>query len=152
MEQKGFTFVEIIVVIGIFLLILTLTFQSFRQFNTHQTLDRNIMLVASVLNEARSLTLASKNASQYGVHFENSQVVLFSGATYVGGSAINIVTLLSSSVRASSVSLTGGGSDIIFERLSGKTNQNGIITLSLVSDPSATKSIIVHQTGLSEIN
>jgi len=152
MKQKGFTLVEIIVIIGIFLLISTLAFQSFIQFNKYQALDKNVMLISSAINEARSLTLGSKNAIQYGIHFGESQITLFSGITYIENNVTNIVIPLSNFVRISSISLAGGGLDIVFNRLSGKTYQNGRITLSLVSDPSSIKSIIVYQTGLSEIN
>ncbi len=150
-KNKGFTLVEILVAIALMALISTVVIFSFSRINSMGALDKGSAEVVSTLNEARSLTLSSKDSSSYGVRFEESEIILFRGV-YNPSSAENILIPLSSLIRISDVSLEGGGSEVLFERLSGAVSENGSVTVSLVNDPSQSKIINIHETGLSEIN
>ncbi len=143
---------ELVVVIGILALLSLITFQLFRTFTSAESLMKDARQVISELNKAQSLTLSSKDADQYGVHLETSRITLFKGSSYISTSTSNISTTLSPLVRISPISLAGGGSDVIFQRLTGETTQTGTITLSLVSSASTTKSITIYATGVSEIH
>ncbi|MCX6701946.1 MAG: prepilin-type N-terminal cleavage/methylation domain-containing protein [Candidatus Zambryskibacteria bacterium] len=149
---SGFTLIETLISLAIIMSLSVIGFQSFQNVNNSEALNKDISQIISVLRQARSLTLDSKNADQYGVHFENSQVVLFEGTTYISSDINNVKTSLNNRVRISSIVLSGGGSDIIFEQLTGKTSQDGNITLSLINNPSNIKRITVYKTGLAEIN
>lgn len=141
---------EIIVVIAIFALAVSAILNSFGQLNQNQVVNKNTELVATVLREARSLTLSSKGGNQYGVHLESSQVVLFQGATYNPAAPSNIYYALNSLGNISVITLAGGGSDVVFDRLTGDTSQSGTIKLSLLSDTSSTRTITISGTGLVE--
>ncbi|TAL49355.1 hypothetical protein EPN83_01235 [Patescibacteria group bacterium] len=149
--RAGFTVAELVVIIGIMALVLTLTYASFANLGKREVLDKEALQVVSILNEARSLTLASEGASQYGVHFETAQVVLFRGFSYSSTDPQNKTVPLHDRVVISAINLTGGGSEVVFERLTGTTGESGTTTLSLKSDAGQTKSVVIFATGITEV-
>ena len=150
MKSKGFTFMEIIVVVAIFSVAVGAILNSFGQLNQNQVINKNTELVATVLREARSLTLSSKGGNQYGVHLESFQVVLFQGSIYNPVASSNIYYSLNPLGNISVTTLAGGGSEIVFDRLTGDTSQSGTIKLSLIADPSSIRTVTVSGTGLVE--
>jgi prepilin-type N-terminal cleavage/methylation domain-containing protein len=149
--QAGFSVLEIIIVIVILVLLSTLTFVSFSNLNKHEILDKEALHVLSLIHEARSLTLSSREDSQYGVNFESDKMTLFKGASYSPGDPDNKIISIHPQVRISSIVLNGGGTAMIFKRLSGTTDNHGTTTLSLVGDTSQTKDITIFSTGIAEI-
>lgn len=150
--DSGFTAIEILVAIAIVVLLSVITFTSFSNLNRKEILDKESLKILSVIQDARSLTLSSKNSSQYGVYFEEDRIISFAGSTYNSSNPNNLETTLSSRVSITSIALNGVVSEVVFERLSGKTSQFGTVTLSLVSDSSLTKTIRIFETGLLEID
>jgi prepilin-type N-terminal cleavage/methylation domain-containing protein len=148
---SGFTLIEILVVIAFIALLSTITFQSFRALNDKEALDKDAHGILSLMLEARSLTLSSKNANQYGVHFESDKAVIFTGGVYDANASDNVVMDLNHGVRITDIDLQGGGNEVIFTRLTGNTSQYGTTTISLLADSSKTKSIVIFQSGLSEV-
>ncbi len=146
--RAGVTLVELLMVVAILFVLFAVTTRTFQGVNSGKALDTEALHIISELNEARSLTLSSKYANPFGIHFASSSVTLFQGATYDAGSATNTVTLLNSLVHVSSIDLAGGGSDVVFQRLTGKTVHSGSITLSLISSASTSKTIMIYTTGL----
>ena len=149
--KKGFSLIEIVIVIAIFVVLFALTLTAFSRFNSNQALNRSVSEVTSVLNEARALTLASFDNTVYGVHLLSDSTTLFKGQTFSPSDPDNKITTISSKVSISNIVLSGGGNDIIFQRLTGKTDQDGTMTLSLVSDSSKSKTITVEVSGIIEI-
>jgi len=141
---------EIIVVLAVFAVAISAILNSFGQLNQNQVINKNTELVATVLREARSLTLASKGGNQYGVHLESSRAVLFQGSVYNSSGTSNVYYSLNPLGNISVVTLAGGGAEIIFDRLTGDTSQSGTIRLSLADDSSSTRTITVSGTGLVE--
>ena len=146
--MKGFSLLEIIVVIGILVLLAALGTGSLLQFSKTTDLNSSVEGSVSSLLEARSKTLSSQEESQYGVHFESDKIVLFRGAVYFSGDPLNEEAALPSSVETASISLNGGGSDVIFKKLTGETDQYGTVTFRLKSDISKTRVITVGSTGV----
>ena len=104
-------------------------------------------MIVETLRLARSQTLASKNATQYGVHFSPSGITLFSGSSYVASASTNVVFLLHPGDTISSIAISSGGEDIIFDRLTGATADAGTVTVSS-PDSSLSKSVTIYGTGL----
>lgn len=144
--MKGFSFIEIIFVVLIILVMGAVLVSPFVSFQRATELNATTEQILSFLFEARSKTLASEGETIYGVHIETSRVVLFSGATFVDGTASNVVFTFPSGVQVSSLALNGGGSDVIFTRLTGETTQHGTITTRSVTD-GRTRTITIQQTG-----
>ena len=152
MKVKGFTLIEQVLVIAIIVLLVTITLVSFSLFRQERQLEGTTAELVSTLEQARAQTLAFTGQSVYGVHVDTNQFVLFQGGSYDAAAATNKVFLLSQDVEASAWVLQGGGNDIIFDRLTGKTSQSGAITLRIKQHTSRTKTITVLTTGVVSSN
>lgn len=149
--QKGFTVIEILVVLALGALLTGFVVSSFSKVNEHEVLNTNSDLIVSILNEARSMTLSSVGDTGYGVHFDTDQVVLFRGTSYSSVSATNVPTALNSRVAMRNISF-GGGSNVVFNRLTGATAQAGTLQIYLKNASTTYKTISVSATGISERN
>ena len=149
--DRGVSIVEILVVIAILSILSVMTFETFWKLNSTKAIETDASRVLLELQEARSLTVSSKNADQYGIHFASSSFTLFEGASFVAGSSTNVTNNLNPAVLISSTSFAGGGADVIFQRLTGETSQNGTVMLSLSASSSVSKTITVYKTGVVEM-
>jgi len=149
-NTKGFGLVEVLIVASVIAILAAISYQTFFDTNRMQALEKDRDIVLSTLERARSLTLSSSGDRQYGVHIENNRVILFPGNNYDVSDPENAVESLNALVTIASSSIKGGGNDIVFERLTGKTLQSGTIGVSLIADPSREYIIVVHDTGLVE--
>lgn len=148
--KKGFTIIEILIVIVVLTIIATIVASAFSRFNNNQSLQSATAQIVSVLDEARSKTLASYDNSVYGVHLQSDKTVLFKGEVFSPSSSDNKDFIFSSKILISDISLSGGENEIIFKRLTGKTDHSGTITLSLISDSSKFKTITIQSSGIIE--
>lgn len=151
---KGFSAIELVIVISILVVlvgIITLPLSKNRQA---RFLLQSADDVVSALNTAHAKTLSAVNSSQYGVKFETNKVTMFTGDTYNSGATDNNIVSLQSGVEinSGSILLNGSATSIVFDRLTGNTNQYGTITLRLVNDISKTKTITVEKTGLVKLD
>ncbi len=144
----GFSLIEILTVIAILTILSTIIWSALAGFNKNKALDRMATEAVSTLEKARSLTLAAKNNIAYGVHFQSDRIILFEGDTFSSIDPNNEETVLNSLVTISDIMISGDGDDIVFDRLTGKTSQDGTVTFSLVSDSSATTTINISSTGI----
>ena len=147
----GYSLVELLVVIGILVLIAALSYSAYVAMLQHKTLDADGALIVAELSQARSLTLSGESGDQWGVHFASTSVTLFEGASYSAGASGNVVTSFDSADSLFSITLAGGGSDVLFQRLTGETAQSGAITLALVASSTQTKTVTIYPTGIAEI-
>ncbi len=150
MKTKGFSILELIVVLAVMAILVAIFLNTFIVFRKNQALAKDSETIALVLNEARNLTLDSKNSSNYGVHITSSKVTFFVGNTYGAGNSGNMDYALNTTDTIITISLTGGGSDVAFQRLTGETSQNGTVTISSPGI-SQTKTVTIYKTGLIEV-
>ena len=147
--KKGFTIIELLLVLGIMSILTTILLNSFVSFGREQGLSKDASLVIEVLRQAQSNTLNSKNSNQFGVHFSTNSLILFTGSVYSPGASTNEIYNFNADIRLSSAVLNGGGVDVVFAKLSGGTDNDGTITL-VSQSTGATKVIRVYKTGLIE--
>jgi type II secretory pathway pseudopilin PulG len=149
-NKQGATLLEVIVSITIILILGMIGMWYFMKARGGEALNKDRQGVVAILAEARALSLSSKNAASYGVHVEASKAVLFEGSTYSSGASSNKLHTFNSSVQISANSFNGGGNEIIFNRLTGETDDFGTIRLSLVSDAMSSTTITVNNLGVVE--
>jgi prepilin-type N-terminal cleavage/methylation domain-containing protein len=151
--KKGLTLVEVLVVLIIIAVIASLSYLAFVSLSKTQILERDASALISFIEEARSSTLASKEASQYGVYIseEENKAVFFKGASFVEGAPQNVEFLFNNNVSVSVNLVDGESSAVVFDRLKGTVSAHGSIILSLVSDPATTLTIAIYPTGASEL-
>ncbi len=147
--SRGFTLVEVLVSITIMLMLAVVIVSGFSNFRGYFALRAAVQDVHTALIDARAATLAAKNDTVHGVHFDTTQVVRFEGPTYATGTATNITLPFSNGITASTT-LQGGGVDVVFTRLSGLSQKYGTTTLT-EPHSGATSTILITSTGLIDI-
>lgn len=149
--KKGFTLLEIVIVVaimGILALISVTGLQSFAYRSGHISASRTVL---GALEEAQARTLASQDDTVFGVHFETDSVTIFQGSTYTAGNIHNEIRILPARTSISTVTLFGGGSNVLFNRLNGTTSHTGTIQVVVTADTTAFRTITVYKTGFCEI-
>lgn len=151
LHQKGFTLIELLFVIAIILILSAVTIEGFQMFASRAKHTEGAHVVLGALQEAHARTLASEGDTSYGVHFGAGSAVIFSGTTYIAGDVTNDVRTLPAQTSITNTSLSGGGNEVYFARLSGDATPTGTVTVSSTRDAAASSTIIIYRTGLSEI-
>ncbi len=146
-QKSGFTLIEMLLAVSIIFLMSGLILGPFSQFRTQKTLDATVEEVFAAFSRAHIDTISSLQDSQYGVHLDADKVVYFVGTTYVPGAVTNSEYELSSVIEIGSITLVGGVSDVIFQRLSGATNQSGTFEIRAKSDTTRKVVVTVNGTG-----
>lgn len=129
----------------------TITTVAFSNVAKKESVEKDAMMIVSLLDQARSLTLSSKDDTQYGVHFSSSTVTLFEGATYDSNNPDNQSFDLSARTELSTIAFSPAGSEVVFARLTGRANRFGTTTVSLKADASTAKSVVLFSTGVVEM-
>ena len=145
-DARGFMLIELIIVLTIITILVSITVSSFSTVGGSEALDTSVMSTISVLNEARSSAISSKDASDYGVRILNDKLISFKDSF----GTLNSETVISNLVTISTS--TGIGTDIIFKNVSGSTNASGTITITVLNDSSKNSLIKIYSTGVIEKN
>ncbi len=135
--NRGFTLVELLIVIAIGAIILGGSFVAYSRMAGKSYLDTRTYELIQAIRQAQLNSMVRLNDSQWGIHIDpdlggnNDNFVIFKGSTYAGRDiSYDFVTDLPNNISISSVSLNGGGNDIIFSKTTGVTLQYGSITLT----------------------
>lgn len=143
--RKGFTLIEIAIVIGIFVILasfgLFLSFDSYRSQNFRS--EQNILL--SLLQKARSQSMNNINQIPHSLHISTSprQYTVYEGTSWTTRNpALDLNFQMNSNITP------GGLSDITFNQLTGAPNVIGDITL----DGGAGHQAVISINGEGQIN
>lgn len=150
LNQKGYTLVEMIVGVAIIVILVAILSRGFVEYRRSQVVVNSATEVIALLEEARALTANSKDAARYGVHFETTKAVLFKNSYSAGGPG-NEEYLLDPMTQISAITLSGGGAELLFERLTGEATKSGTVAVAL-ADGSKQKIITIRITGIAELN
>lgn len=82
------------------------------------------------LREAQNNASSGKDGGAFGVHFDTGSYVLFEGTSYDPLASTNFEIVLPTVLTISSVSLQGGGKELIFDSPLGTTDQYGTFVLN----------------------
>lgn len=143
---RGFTLVEILVVGAILALIGAAAIISFRNSRATAELDAASRNLLSILGLAQARTLAGDTNSRWGVKLETDRYTLFRGSSFAGSDA-NQIFLLPQGIEISQIALSGGGSEVVFQKITGKTAQSGILTLRQSAGNNTAISLTIDPSG-----
>lgn len=150
-STSGFSLFELLIVLSITVIIAGIVIGVFSIYKRNNDLKLAVERSVNILKDARNKTLTSEGDSQYGVHFEASQVILFAGSSYNPADPSNVVYALPTTVQISSTALVGGGADTIFKRLTGETTQSGTVTFQLIAEATRSEVIDIRSTGIAYV-
>ncbi len=149
-HSAGFTLIETLIGVTIIVVISTIVAMQVSSFAKKQKIDNSVDESIALLNEARSRTLSADGGNQYGVRVGSSSLELFTGSTYSSASTNKIVALPSGITTV--VSIAGGGTDVVFARMTGDTNQYGTIVIKDSTTTVGQKTITLSKTGVASSN
>lgn len=152
MHFKGFTLVEILIVIGILATIGITVLPNFFKATALQELKGGGDRVVAVLRDAQARSLSAEDQKTWGVEFDADNKK-FSMSTYVSGSfelPAKFINLKDSLEFRDPIS---GTKKIIFNGLTGEPIPKNPVTIiiGLTNDPSNFKTITVYANGSIEI-
>lgn len=140
LNNKGFTLIEIIVVIailtGLMGLGLFMSMDSYRAYLSRSERDT----VVSLLERARSHAMANIYQTPWGVCYISPNYIIFRGTTCTAGAATNEATPANPGVAISGLDST---SPIVFSQLSGST-AGGVV---IVTEQGRVSTITINYEG-----
>ena len=145
--KKGFTLVEITIVIAIIVIISAISVKVYFNMKEKQAILKDSESIVSIIEKTRNMSLNRKNDSAYGVKFASSSVTVFAGSTYISGNNISKYDL-ESDVKISTISLSSHGTEVGFAKTTGVPNATGTVVLSTSV---YTKTITISGTGIIEV-
>lgn len=135
MNRKGFTIIELTIVVAILAIILGITGAFISSSTSQGSVEDVAIQLVSDLRRAQWQTINGQDDTDWGVHVESNLFVLFKGTTYNPAEPDNFLTYVEGPVTISDISLNGGGVDVTFDDTFGDTTTYGTITLqSTVSE------------------
>jgi len=135
---RGFTLIELLVVLGVLSILAGMAFVSLKQSKINAELNDAQSTVLSALEQARSQAASGVVTGKKSLHIENNTATIFEGDIYPGSGdpmPLPAAITISSTIE-----------DIIFERLTAKSNWASDISISL-SNAAGSKNIKVEPQG-----
>ena len=145
MRNKGFTIIEIMIVVGIITILAGLSVPLSNSFLSRNELNSEALKITDALRSARAQAMFASEDSVWGVHFTSSSYIIFKGLTYNPADAYNNTFNLPGILTIGEITINGGGSDIIFDRIAGTTSTFGTTTIQ--NDASGSRTITVNRGG-----
>lgn len=146
-DIKGFSLIEVVVAMAIMIILISITILIGRSFNNTENLESAGRIIGEKVKLAKARSLGALNDTNYGVHFENNRIVVFAGSVYADGALTNEIFNLPGNIDINSISLAGGGPDMVFGRLTGTTANYGSIGFRVANDSSKSKQMTVNEEG-----
>lgn len=144
-DQRGFTLLEVLVALSITALIGALALVSVTNSRRVRDLAAAGQNTLSLLRTAQTNTISGKDGSQWGVHVEGSEVILFRGSAYAGADIITSYPV-PDGIEIVDIDF-GGGQDAIFRRVDGTANQSGAFTIRVEGSSSQMFPVSVDSAG-----
>jgi type II secretory pathway pseudopilin PulG len=126
-ESSGFSLIEILVIIAIFVTISLFVVSGFRNYSRFQEYQQAVATIRATIHEAKIQARSSEDGQARGIHFGTNTVTLFPGSTYVAGNSANRVTTLSQ-VRIIT-NLGNGSPQTVFSNLYGLPSATGTVSI-----------------------
>ena len=150
--RKGFTLIEIIIVIAVIGILAVVGFISYISLQRSVEMESTAKQIVDTLREAQNKAMSIEELDNWSVHFESGEFVLFKGSDYAT-STTKEVNGLSPAVQITNLTLNGGGNDVVFDKLEGTTSNygtginNAALRVELTAQPSFYRTITITEEG-----
>ena len=137
LNKSGFTFVEVLITLGIIGFLIGLAIPFYQTFYISNQLDNTSTELIQTLRRAQLKAMASEEYQTFGVHLEQRKFVLFKGTSYNPNDSYNEFTEL-----PNTLTLTANtGPEVFFNYLKGETTNTATIIITSSNNRSQTLSI-----------
>ena len=147
-KRKGITAIEILFAVGIVGIMMTIVVSSFSQFRNASLVNTESLDIVSFINNARLSSMSSVNDLQYGVHFDSDKVVMYSTAVYSASDSTNVVRALNTRLNFTNIAIQGGGSDVIFRKVTGDTGLYATTTMKFLGSTATSTIFVIRPSGV----
>jgi prepilin-type N-terminal cleavage/methylation domain-containing protein len=131
--MKGFSLIEIIFSIAIIGILSAMVTNSFRTAQIRKQEQGIVQGIVADLEKQKTDTQTGKAGSQYGVKFNPSNYVMFTGTSYATTSASNRTVNIDSQFQLSET-IANSQNIIYFSKINGNANETATITVSHISN------------------
>lgn len=135
-RPAGFTLIELVISIAIMSVMTVFVLSINANFLTNLNLDTKADELVGMLRLSQNRAISGNGNSDWGVHIQNPvgsthSFTIFKGSTYASRDVTyDVATQLPSGYLFSTISLSGSGADVVFQRGSGRTSQDGFIEIT----------------------
>ena len=151
--NKGFTVLEIFIVMSLFVLIVAMPMVSYWGIGRGDALDGTTREVVAALHEAQTNTISGRSQdgaqpSGSGIHFETTYYDVFSGSSYSTNDPKNERNTLPSGITFSQIQLPN--KEVIFAKVTGAVSNYDVNQKNLTveeSNTGKTKHITISKVG-----
>ncbi len=144
--SRGFTFVEILVVLAVMVIIVAITMNGIINYGHRQQYLQFAREVADGVAEARAKTIAGVGDTTHGVYISPTTIEFFTGSTPTVGDPGNTIIAVPPYINATST-LSGGVQYVTFARLTGAPSVTGTIEIGHRRE-AATTTLTIYASGL----
>jgi prepilin-type N-terminal cleavage/methylation domain-containing protein len=142
--QNGFTLLEILLVVAIFTILASLVFPLTIKDSQGAKLLATAKQMESVMFRYQQSALSRLNNTNYGIAFFLNKYTLFEGNTLASATFTEDIEIPARQ-SISSITLTGGGTEILFTQGSFRPNKSGNIK---ITDSILTYTVDINSEGL----
>lgn len=132
-KNSGFTLLETMIVLAIMTVILAIIIFSYNSAQSKKKVEVTIDSISLRLEEAKSNALAGKKGTDWGVKFNTIGYVLFNGSSFNSADVNNASSTVATNITIKT-NLSGGGSSVIFSRMTGVPNVTGSVVINDINN------------------
>jgi len=155
-NNLGSTLIELLVIISVLVILIAISGQVFVFFQKESALNNTTEEIISILRLAQNKTLASEEADQYGIYFNTSidphEYIIFKGSDFSSRDiSFDKIYTIPRALEIYNINLASG-SEVVFNRLTGITNQTGDISIRIKDDLNKNRTIYIEESGQVGLN
>ena len=150
-KPQGFTLIEMVIILGMMTLLTLVTgvlFSSTLGRNQTENVTKDLV---SNLRRAQWQTMNGHENVVWSVHVESDRFVLFQGTSYVDGAPTNLETNLPNDIGITTVTLNGGGVNVLFDSDYGESTTHGSIVIDN-QHSEETRTVTINAVGMIDAN
>lgn len=149
--HKGISLIEIIIVVAILGAISSIIFISSSNQIKYYNLQKTSEAVGSLLEKGHNRARISYNNVKHSVRIESTQAILFEGTSYSAGESSNETVTYDNGLTLASTTLNGGATTITFEKVTGATNQYGLLRFVINNASTSSSTVYIGETGIIQV-
>lgn len=142
--KKGFTLIEVLIVVFIIGILSALTINYFTEINESKKIEGLSETISAYLEETKTKAQSGENGEQHGIKFYSQTYVIFSGASFSLNDPDNKTINVDEGFE---IETTLTSDEVIFSKIKGEPNHVGTITITSLSDESKTVDVVIGELG-----